>query len=78
MVIDEFSKIIDMQDHKGIDKYGRTIDEAKDSDYDWKLMALEETADLQKYLVKRIKELEKENARLRIIEQSYESLKKAL
>jgi len=78
IVIDEFSKIIDSQDHKGFNKYHRTIDEAKDKDYDWKLMALEETADLQKYLVKRIQELEKEVERLRHIEQAYQSLEKAL
>ncbi|WHY76249.1 hypothetical protein QNH20_19280 [Neobacillus sp. WH10] len=55
-VIDEFTKIIDSQDAKGLEKYGVTIDEA--NGYNWSLMALEETADLQKYLVKRIEELE--------------------
>lgn len=59
IVIDEFTKIIDSQDTKGIKKYQETIDAAKDEKYNWELMALEETADLQKYLVKRIKELEK-------------------
>lgn len=59
-VIDEFTKIIDSQDGKGFAKYGKSIDEAIDKDYNWELMALEETADLQKYLVRRIKELEKE------------------
>ncbi len=66
MVIDEFATIIDSQDKKGIEKYGKTIDEADDKKYDWQLMALEEAADLQKYLVKRIIELAKENARLRV------------
>ena len=58
-VIDEFTKVVDSQDDKGFLKYNTTIDEAKDEDYNWELMALEETADLQKYLVKRIKELNK-------------------
>jgi septal ring factor EnvC (AmiA/AmiB activator) len=57
-VIDEFTKVIDSQDGKGFAKYHTTIDQAKDADYDWKLMAIEETADLQKYLVKEIKRLE--------------------
>ena len=64
IVIDEFSKIVDSQDGKGFEKYQTTIDEAKDEDYDWKLMALEEAADLQKYLVKRIEELEKQKNKL--------------
>jgi hypothetical protein len=55
IVIDEFSKIIDSQDAKGFEKYGKTIDAA--TGYNWELMALEETADLQKYLVRRIGEL---------------------
>jgi hypothetical protein len=60
MVINEFARIIDSQDEKGILKYGETIDDAADQDYNWELMALEETADLQKYLVKRIKQLNKQ------------------
>lgn len=58
IVIKEFSKIIDSQDKKGIEKYGKTIDEAVN--YDWELMALEEAADLQKYLVKEIIKLRAE------------------
>ncbi|MCM3763468.1 hypothetical protein [Neobacillus niacini] len=57
IVIDEFTKIIDSQDEKGFKKYGTTIDQANNKDYNWELMALEETADLQKYLVRRIAEL---------------------
>jgi hypothetical protein len=60
IVIDEFTKLLDSQDEKGILKYGETIDDAADQDYNWELMALEETADLQKYLVKRIKQLHKQ------------------
>lgn len=52
MVIDKFSDIVDQQDNKGFQKYGRSIDDAVDDDYDWKLMALEESADMMKYLIK--------------------------
>jgi cell division protein FtsB len=57
-VIDGFAAILDSQDKKGIEKYNRTIDDAEDKDYDWRLMALEEAADLQKYNVKEIMRLE--------------------
>lgn len=60
IVISEFTKIIDSQDSKRIEKYGKSIDEASNKDYDWKLMALEEAADLQKYLVKEIVKLRSE------------------
>jgi hypothetical protein len=60
IVIDEFAKVVDSQDGKGFEKYKTTIDEANDEDYDWKIMAIEEAADLQKYLVKRIIQLEKQ------------------
>jgi hypothetical protein len=60
MVINEFTKIVDSQDAKGIEKYNKTIDEANNSDYNWEIMALEETADLQKYLVKQIIKLKAE------------------
>jgi hypothetical protein len=61
IVINEFSKIIDSQDVKGISKYHKSIDNASDADYNWELMALEEAADLQKYLVKQIIKLKAEN-----------------
>lgn len=67
MVIDGFTEIVDSQDEKGFEKYKVTLDDARDEDYDWKLMALEESVDLQKYLVMRILELEKEIARLNAI-----------
>lgn len=51
-VIDTFAKVLDDQDVKGIEKYKQTIDEAEG--YDWKLMALEEAADLVKYLMKEL------------------------
>jgi hypothetical protein len=57
MVIDEFARIIDSQDIKGFEKYGRSIDDADDNQYNWEIMALEETADLQKYLVRMIIQL---------------------
>ncbi|MRX70867.1 hypothetical protein GJU40_01630 [Bacillus lacus] len=65
-VIDEFSRIVDLQDQKGFEKYGVSIDDAQDENYSWELMALEETADLQKYLVKRIQQLTKQNRELRL------------
>jgi hypothetical protein len=61
MVIDEFAKIVDYQDEKGFIKYQTSIDEAIDENYDWKVMALEETADLQKYLVREIWKLDLKN-----------------
>lgn len=64
-VIKGFTAIVDAQDEKGFAKYGRSIDDANDADYDWKLMALEECADHAKYLVREIKRLEAENERLR-------------
>lgn len=59
MVIDKFSDIVDQQDNKGWKKYGTTIDDADDVNYDWKLMALEESADLVKYLIKENNRLQK-------------------
>jgi hypothetical protein len=61
IVIDKFASIIDSQDEKGLKKYGTSIDGASNLKYNWELMALEETADLQKYLVKRIMQLKSEN-----------------
>lgn len=59
IVIDEFTKVVDSQDDKGYLKYNTTIDEAKDENYNWELMAIEEAVDMSKYFVKRIKELQK-------------------
>jgi hypothetical protein len=38
IVIDEYSKVVDSQDDKGIEKYNRTIDDAPDEEilYYWK------------------------------------------
>ena len=68
-VIDTLAKILDAQDHKGLEKYGESIDAAKHEEYDWNLMALEEAADLTKYLIK-------ENQKLRLINQRYEQVLK--
>ncbi|MCM3599374.1 hypothetical protein M3175_01420 [Robertmurraya korlensis] len=57
IVIDGIASVVDGQDLKGIVKYNETIDEAKDVNYNWELMGLEESVDLNKYLVKRIKQL---------------------
>lgn len=103
-VINEFAKVVDSQDTKGINKYDMTIDEASDENYHWLEMAGEEVADLMKYLVKEIirlrkavsllkfsqrkslmdklmrenLELAEENERLKVVEQAYEALKKAI
>lgn len=65
IVIDEYSKVVDSQDDKGIEKYNRTIDDAPDEDYNWELMAIEESVDLNKYLVRRIMQLKKEIMKLK-------------
>jgi hypothetical protein len=59
-VIDTFTKLIDEQCSKGLSKYGTTIDEAKDENYDWNRMALEESIDLAQYLVKENAKLQKQ------------------
>jgi len=64
-VINEFAKIVDDQDLKGIEKYGVTIDDAVDEDYHWLEMAGEEIADMMKYFVKQIQMLKKQNRELR-------------
>lgn len=58
-VIDEFTKVLDAQDDKGMVKYGVSIDDAEDNNYDWPLMAMEELADFSKYQVKEIKRLQR-------------------
>lgn len=63
-VIDTFTEILDKQDNKGISKYNMTIDEA--SGYDWNIMALEEVADLMKYLVKENEKIRKERDLLKV------------
>lgn len=59
-VIQAFADVLDRQDTKGVEKYGENIDAASDVMYDWNLMALEECADLFKYLVKENQRLQKE------------------
>ena len=68
IVIDEFTKLLDSQDDKGLMKYGTSIDSAELDEngepYDWPLMAMEELADFSKYQVKEIKRLENRVKRL--------------
>jgi hypothetical protein len=59
-VIDTFTKLIDEQCSKGLSKYGTTIDEAKDENYDWNRMALEEAVDLSQYLVREVGKLQEQ------------------
>lgn len=63
-VIDIVTNLVDAQDVKGWEKYGETIDSAQDQAYDWNRMALEETVDGMKYLVKRVQQLERTNQQL--------------
>lgn len=51
--------LLDKQNEKGLRKYGSTIDQASDQYYDWKLMAMEEMADLIQYQQKEIMRLER-------------------
>ncbi len=46
---DEFIKVANSQERKGIEKYGKSLDPM--DDYDWLEMALEEQVDGTKYLV---------------------------
>ena len=59
-VIDTFTKLIDEQCSKGLSKYGTTIDEAQDENYDWNRMALEEAVDLSQYLVREVGKLQEQ------------------
>lgn len=61
-VIMRFVSIVDEQDRKGMNKYGESIDSA--TGYDWNLMALEESVDLNKYLIKENRRLRDEVRRL--------------
>ena len=49
-VLIRLAKTMTKQYHKGIIKYGVSIDDAKDEDYNWHEMALEEIADMFVYL----------------------------
>jgi hypothetical protein len=74
MVIDTFAKVVDGQDEKGFEKYKMSIDDAQDEKYDWKLMALEEAADLAKYQQREILKLQKQLADYdRCVQKLYES-----
>lgn len=66
-IIDLFSQIVDSQDGKGIQKYGVTIDDAKDSEWEWNRMALEEAIDGMKYLAKENRKLLEENRKLKTL-----------
>ncbi|ADM70880.1 hypothetical protein GMA19_03076 [Paenibacillus polymyxa E681] len=50
-------ELLDKQNEKGLKKYGTTIDQVSDKSYDWKLMALQEAADLIQYLQKEVCDL---------------------
>lgn len=64
-VIDIVANLVDAQDEKGIKKYGVTIDDAKDEQYDWNVMALEELVDGMKYEIKENQRLREEIKKLK-------------
>ena len=51
-VVDNVKQIIDNQQHKGLSKYGITVDEAELTIEQWIQHAQEEAADLMVYLEK--------------------------
>jgi 3-dehydroquinate synthase class II len=59
LVTQKIIEIMDKQNEKGLRKYGTTIDEVKDEEFDWRLMAMEELIDLAQYQQKEIVRLEK-------------------
>ena len=59
-IINVFAEIVDKQDAKGLAKYGRSIDDAVDEEYDWNEMVVEECADAFKYLVRQNMKLSKQ------------------
>ena len=68
---DTINRVLDRQNQKGLNTYGRTLDECPDGDYDWKEMALEELIDALQYLSKenvilRKKLTDEKNRRIRL------------
>ncbi|MGM1023464.1 MAG: hypothetical protein ACQEXV_23760 [Bacillota bacterium] len=59
VVTQRIIELLDMQNEKGLKKYGTTIDQVADQSYDWRLMALEEAVDLIQYLQKEVIRLER-------------------
>ena len=53
------------QNRKGLEKYGESIDEVGDGDYDWQDMAMEELIDGIQYVLKENGKLRRENETLR-------------
>ena len=47
----------DSQQAFGLNKYGITLDQVPDDKYDWQLMALEESVDMNQYLVREMRKL---------------------
>lgn len=58
-ILEIIEKKLDQQNAKGLINYGQTIDDCPENDYDWSVMALEESLDANQYLVKEIIRLEK-------------------
>jgi hypothetical protein len=52
-----FSSLMEERHQKGLATYGTTLDEAKDLDYDWDQMLIEELLDALQYQQKEIRRL---------------------
>lgn len=64
IVMDIIAKHLWEQNRKGIQKYGTTIDEASNSEYNWNVMALQEVIDCIQYVVKENMKIKEENLML--------------
>lgn len=51
-------QILRTREKRGTSKYGRTLDNCKDSDYDWKMEIIEELSDALMYAAREIRKLE--------------------
>lgn len=53
-------KVHDSQQAFGLNKYGITLDQVPDDKYDWQLMALEESVDMNQYLTREMRKLKEQ------------------
>ena len=60
-IIQDITNQIDKQNEKGFEKYGETIDQARDNGHNWQNMLNEELIDGLQYANKEIKRLNEQN-----------------
>jgi hypothetical protein len=72
-VLATIEKVYDQQDEKGLEKYGLTLDQAVDDNYNWQAMINEELIDAIKYVIKENVRLNKENEKLTCALENLES-----